>query len=122
MDYLLLPCHAGEISMYEVVALQDSDCAALAGRPWPPVSEAQAAAATAAAAADAAAADGLAGQEQLLVASGMDGGRGSSGALQPDDAAPLLGPQLPPGGSFLADMGVPDAAPAAVPQVAACMA
>lgn len=134
--------HVGEISLYEVVALQDADAAALAGRPWPPVPDA--AAATAASLADQeqhlqlpAAAGAATDQEQLLetrrvtgggngmqqppAAAGADGH--GSGVQQPgqllDDAAPLLGPQLPPGGSFLsADAAVPDAAPALVPQVA----
>jgi hypothetical protein len=103
---------AGEMSMYEAVTLQDAEAAALAGRPWPPVSEADAAAGT-----------GPGGSaEQLPTGTHA---HATSGAVrqgaQVDEAAPMVGPLLP-GGSYLAGEATPDAAPAAMPQVGASVA
>ena len=94
---------AGEISMYEVVTLQDAEAAALAGRPWPPVSDA-----------DGAAGAGVDGSDgQLPAAMEVEGGPPGTAV---DDAAPMVGPLLP-GGSYLAGGPMAEAAPATTPQV-----
>lgn len=113
----------GEMSMYEVVCLQDADAAALAGRPWPPISPAAAADPTAAAegAANQATPPQLLQQEPAagqapdaedVQQTGPQPSRQPAAALSAVD----IGPQLPPGGSYIAEEATAGGPPAATPE------